>query len=503
MEIIYIITLLVSWILSLWLYFKLYYFCKDTEKTTKESLLPGYLWYLFFYFCLFSFFLSPMSLVMVLYKYYMLKKKVNKLEQNNNFDFQKELLEPQIVLSNAASKSENIENIAFDGQKVENVAVNLLEENKQEDLVCYNRTTEVIDSYIKSTRVFNYKAYCLVSNYKYVNVGEKLIRLSVGQYFKDKDIYIYAEDEGYFVNRSSCLDKLKLDYHLYSIYKSLEALREAFFPSKFEVGEDAFTKSPYIKANMYGGNKYGYPIGDLFIRIEYVNKKHKLNVDFCSKDFQFTKNHSLLFLLDNGSVLTFSNFTRPIKYSDNYTSFFTENNNIKFRINMTTSAIMSDQDVEALVAHNFIKWQLVNDEGVVLCERDFCGKNNLSSEFERKVFQDYVSMYLSLYDDIKIDEEEELEEEKTKSSICYVYLMIDTTNNFHKIGISNNPRYREHTLQSDKPTIELLCAKEYPSRIIAESIESALHKTYSSKRIRGEWFNLSPSDIEEIKKTLC
>lgn len=28
-----------------------------------------------------------------------------------------------------------------------------------------------------------------------------------------------------------------------------------------------------------------------------------------------------------------------------------------------------------------------------------------------------------------------------KQESCYVYLMIDTTNNFHKIGISNHPRY--------------------------------------------------------------
>ena len=85
---------------------------------------------------------------------------------------------------------------------------------------------------------------------------------------------------------------------------------------------------------------------------------------------------------------------------------------------------------------------------------------------------------------------------------CYVYLMMDTTNNFHKIGISNHPRYREHTLQSDKPTIELLCAKEYPSRAIAEAIESALHNVYANKRIRGEWFNLDVSDVENIKQTL-
>ena len=89
-----------------------------------------------------------------------------------------------------------------------------------------------------------------------------------------------------------------------------------------------------------------------------------------------------------------------------------------------------------------------------------------------------------------------------KDSKCYVYLMIDLTNKFYKIGISNNPRYREHTLQSDKPTIELICAKEYPTRSIAEAIESSLHKVYANKRIRGEWFNLTEDDVKVISKTL-
>lgn len=71
-----------------------------------------------------------------------------------------------------------------------------------------------------------------------------------------------------------------------------------------------------------------------------------------------------------------------------------------------------------------------------------------------------------------------------------------------QIGISNNPRYREHTLQSDKPTIELLCAKEYPSRAIAEAIEASLHKVYANKRIRGEWFNLDDVDVYNIRQTL-
>lgn len=83
-----------------------------------------------------------------------------------------------------------------------------------------------------------------------------------------------------------------------------------------------------------------------------------------------------------------------------------------------------------------------------------------------------------------------------------MYLMLDETNGYHKIGISNHPEYRERTLQSEKSTITLLCAKEYPTRIVAEAIEPALHKAYADKRVRGEWFVLDAIDIEHLKATL-
>ena len=37
---------------------------------------------------------------------------------------------------------------------------------------------------------------------------------------------------------------------------------------------------------------------------------------------------------------------------------------------------------------------------------------------------------------------------------------------------------------------------------IAMSIESALHSTYNQQRIRGEWFNLSDTDVAAIIETL-
>ena len=80
--------------------------------------------------------------------------------------------------------------------------------------------------------------------------------------------------------------------------------------------------------------------------------------------------------------------------------------------------------------------------------------------------------------------------------------MNDTSNGYYKIGMSNNPEFRESTLQSEKPTIVKVCHKKYPSRKIAHAFESALHHVYESKRIRGEWFRLNEKDIWEIKQTL-
>ncbi len=73
---------------------------------------------------------------------------------------------------------------------------------------------------------------------------------------------------------------------------------------------------------------------------------------------------------------------------------------------------------------------------------------------------------------------------------------------FYKIGISNEPEYRERTLQSEKPSIELITSKKFPNRILAGSFEKALHETYDSKRLRGEWFELSEQDVEHIKQIL-
>lgn len=379
----------------------------------------------------------------------------------------------------------------------------LLEEKR----VRYQKSDGVIDCY------FDFYLQCgriliekIPNDFDFVHKGDELYRMFFSSNFYGK--ILYATDDGFFVNFSEKFPKkVNKKYHLYSIYKTLDILQHSIFYSTLKLGEDEFTKESVIKATLYGGNKYGFSFGMILIRIEFANGKHRLNVDYSSKRLKFKKNHVLHFLLDDGRVLTFSNFTKPIKCANN--------SDREGNINMSTSAIMTNQDINMLATHNVVKWNLLNEEGSILAEEDFPSIINMSDtlkEVHRMALQDYLKKYLALYNRI-IDEKDGgasacisndvmNNDNKMSSSTCFVYLMLDTTNNYYKIGISNNPMYRERTLQSEKPTIELLCAKEYPSRSIAEAFESSLHRVFSSKRIRGEWFSLSASDVEDIKQSL-
>lgn len=76
--------------------------------------------------------------------------------------------------------------------------------------------------------------------------------------------------------------------------------------------------------------------------------------------------------------------------------------------------------------------------------------------------------------------------------VAKTYIMIDHNTGYFKIGRSKDPKFREATLQSEKPTIQMIA-------ICEDDVEDSLHARFLSKRVRGEWFNLSGNDIKEIK----
>lgn len=77
----------------------------------------------------------------------------------------------------------------------------------------------------------------------------------------------------------------------------------------------------------------------------------------------------------------------------------------------------------------------------------------------------------------------------------FVYVMRNSRNGYHKIGFSTEPRFREKTLQSQEPEVSLLFA--FPGTV---EDEERLHDRFASKRLRGEWFNLTPEDVESIRR---
>ena len=87
--------------------------------------------------------------------------------------------------------------------------------------------------------------------------------------------------------------------------------------------------------------------------------------------------------------------------------------------------------------------------------------------------------------------------EDTNDACGYVYLMLNTRNGYIKIGKSKTPRFREKTLQSDEPEIELITFWKAPS-----CIKKELHTTFKNKRIRGEWFDLSFQDLKKVESIM-
>ncbi len=80
----------------------------------------------------------------------------------------------------------------------------------------------------------------------------------------------------------------------------------------------------------------------------------------------------------------------------------------------------------------------------------------------------------------------------------YTYLMVNDDTGLIKIGRSNNPGYREKTLQSQESTVHIIACWETP-----KTVETDLHKLYNHKRVRGEWFRLNLSDLKKLVRFMA
>lgn len=89
----------------------------------------------------------------------------------------------------------------------------------------------------------------------------------------------------------------------------------------------------------------------------------------------------------------------------------------------------------------------------------------------------------------KVDKVELVVEPKSKP--VKTYLIKNKTTGFYKIGRSMFPFFRERTLQSQEPLIDIVKTWD-------NDIEDELHEKYKTQRVRGEWFNLSKIQVKYI-----
>lgn len=237
----------------------------------------------------------------------------------------------------------------------------------------------------------------------------------------------------------------------------------------------------------------------LFFNISHFEKRNYLIFRFSNNDFVINSEDKFQIILQNGELFNF------LFLKDSY--LVSEISDFGIKKVYENKAHIRTSEILKLSQYLITDWKLIFKKG-----------NSIIGDFKQEEFPNrYVSFdgmqnnimllfqdFLRFTNNINgFESNDDSEESKNNpNEVCYLYLMVDKINNYYKIGISNSPEYRERTLQSEKPSIELICSKKFPRRLIAMALEKALHETYKSKNIRGEWFNLDFNEIIEIKELL-
>lgn len=317
-----------------------------------------------------------------------------------------------------------------------------------------------------------------------------------------------AEKQGFIdIKEPDKIYSLEKNELLYIIRTSDEKRIQEKFINEPDIIIDEFNNSTIIKWNR-------------------VSSKFSISNGVCSKSNNYITDFIFSFIyFQNNDYIVFSFNPKQIKpkQNDKINFLFENNEQIEFELSGNSissrnrlnekifeyKSLITESELNLFANVDFKKWKITlsNDEKEILGgeiggDKNYESKNNLNI-----VIKKYTQEYLKLikenvqnYQPLMIRNGKKTNEKKL--DICFVYLMNDTSNGYYKIGISNKPKYREKTLQSEKPTIEMVISKKYPIRKIAESFEKSLHKAYANKRIRGEWFELDETDVEHITESL-
>lgn len=303
---------------------------------------------------------------------------------------------------------------------------------------------------------------------------------------KTREEPILSPCEGYILYHPIPMFCNGSTFLLASFYKDYKTLLEQEFAFDYRVETDAFNYTDSIVWEIVNGeeNTQHLWVASPTIKVSF-NLQEGKPILLVWYRYKTTKGTQIELLFDDKTILSYPLFGEsiadgsviiPISPSD--IEYFSAKKLFLIRIGKDENN--HDYSVDA-------------DEQEALMRFATSFKQAIESMVEDKEFQAWCE---------RVDREHAEKEARRENDSCWVYLMHDLANNAYKIGISNNPEYRERTLQSEKPSIEKIAAKQFPTRDIARAFEASLHKVYESRRLRGEWFKLEPNEVEDVKKTL-
>lgn len=262
--------------------------------------------------------------------------------------------------------------------------------------------------------------------------------------------------------------------------------------------EDKFTKRVNIKWERVGSNKHkdkrlnGFLFTKtqnderVFFTINNLGGSDYIVINYPKKDFEIKKGDKFYILLENNEVINLTFM------QNSYSVYECIDDSLK-KINENKVPI-TNNDLHNLSNFKVINWKFSFQSGQEISGLiPFLPYLHSYKSFEKLqiMIQLLTNEYLKRIESLEYYTPRDSKESNLKASKepCFLYLMLDSTNNYYKIGISNKPEYRERTLQSEKPTIELVAFKEFPNRKIAESFEKALHNAYREKTFEVNGFN--------------
>lgn len=335
----------------------------------------------------------------------------------------------------------------------------------------------------------------------YNTVKERRVLFSKSKIVTEKEVKIFSPIKGYiFILEQGEYNGLyhrfektyynfieediaKIENSIGLIFSSVDDL----FSYYYDCSHSVLRKDPYTNLNMIEWNndtELDLDYGNSFV-IDFIDSKCVCCINY---DEKLHKGDCFSLLFNNGNVIDFLIVDKPTKDEAHKFTLYQEDIDL-----LMTSSMVSYR----ICYHNHTK----RPQAISL--DDDCFGHPYKDKAIHAYIKSRIDAIHKLIPDYQFPRRSVLKtQEKYEFNWCFVYLMRDDTNGYHKIGISNNPEYREKTLQSEKPSIEMLACKKYPTRKIAESIESALHTAYSQQRLRGEWFNLNEADVAAIIETL-